>query len=176
MPNQEDGQRIPDEIGLQIMGFGTSKVIGWFAFLFPALLLYWFTTSNKPSSIYNEYEINSVSGVCWFIFIIYIFLFLYINLIIILIKILPSVRIYLKRESIWVKFAIFALKIKGSIMNILWFVMILFGYSWSANYVPLKPIIMKMFSYFSMIYFINYYQLTLLCNSYISGAIKLIYP
>lgn|GEM_PF-2541675 len=157
-----------------MMAFGISKIRGWFAFLFPPLLLYWFTTSNKPVSIYNIYEINSVCGACWLILIIWGFLFIYQIMMMILAKILYFAGLPLKRDSVLLKFATLADKLNGLIMSFLWLFVIIFGYSWSFNYVPLKPIIMKMFSYFSMISFINYYQLTLLCNSDISWAIKYI--
>jgi hypothetical protein len=174
MDNRDEEQRVPDQIGDLMVAFGIGKVRSWFALLFPPLLLYWFSTSTKTSSIYSSYEVYSFCGVCWLLLIIWLILLIYLLLVILVARALYyiySEKTPLKRDSIFVKLAFYADRLNGPIISISWLFIIIFGYSWSLNYYPLKPIIMKIFSYFSMIYFIDYYQLAEIGNSYVFLAI-----
>jgi len=157
-----------------ILDFGMEKIIGWFAFLVPALLLYWLATTYRSSYLYSVYEVFSLCGICWLLFIIGLVLLIYVILLIVLSRILFFIRRPINRGSLFVRFAFFADKMRGPISTILWTFMIVLGYSLIYAYAPIKPVIMKVYSIFCFIPLIDYYQLTYLCNSYMSYAINVV--
>lgn len=174
MSNQEENQNVQNPFIEVLLKNGLGKIIGWLAVLMPPLLLYWLTTIYSTSYIYSIYEIYSICGVCWLIFIIGFVLLISVILIFVLSWILSFIGRPLTKDAILIKYASFAGKLSGPIENILWFFTIAFGYSLVYAYAPLKPIIMKAYSLFHVITFIDYYQLTELCNSYVSWAINIL--
>jgi hypothetical protein len=174
MENQDESQNASNPFIDQILKSGMGKIVEWFSFLIPPLLLYWLATIYSASSIYNIYEVYSLCGVCWLIYIIEVVLLITIILVIILSRILLFIKRPLTKDAFLVRLALFAAKIRGPLANILWCFMIVFGYSLIYAYAPLRPIIMKAYSALSLINFIDYYQLTYLCNSYVSLAIDFV--
>lgn len=174
MGNQEENQKASDPLVDLIVGSFMGDIIKWFAFLIPPLLLYWLSAVYGPSYLYSAYETFSLCGVGWLIFIVVFVLFIYVQLVIISARILSRIGKHLTMDSISIRIAILAEKIRVPITKLLWIFVIILAYSLVNEYAPLRPIIMKTYSLFHILNFIDYYQITYLCNSYVSWAIDFV--